>query len=1436
MSQANGNASLKILRFLKDMHSIRAKPIRNFEQYGIYSCYSQDIPKAKNVVLGFKDNESWLKASLGTLPVMPQAEPKIAALFEYGTAINAHLKPKLATAPKGQSSTLESYIKVEKWIQEVWEPWARDYNEMTLNIKFYTSLYMQYQFLAQNPEKYEMVWGFGIFNHVSTKNDKIKYPLFLVPVSLSLDEDQSLSVSQKDAIELDLTPFLGIETINIPKIEEIRKQISENGCDPWNNALMLKLFRELAPLLDLRTRVDSANEREPNILNDWVLFIRPKKSGYESFVDNIIDLSEKGIELSAPFRSLTSSVENLDGAESELYLPLPFNEDQKQILLRSSNSVGLVVQGPPGTGKSHTIANIIAHNVAKGKRVLVVSEREQALQVLADKIPSGIRDLSISLLGDDKASQQKMERSVQVIDSYLSDTQISLEDTKIKELKEKLHSINSDIVVLQNKLENSVGVESKELEGEHWPSYQIGRKHTPSLIGAYLAKTQVEFDRIPDSLDYALPCPLTAEEVESLLLHLHELPYDEALATQADLPDTRMIPNAKELEFIFKQFVDLRKEGSELDPYISDRDLLLNCSAAHLADIKNELEYLEQFFHKIKKTWLEFLIESVQDTLARESWSLFLSNTEKERLELYSFLKQTNPYTILVPKSLPNTIKRDMANIHKKLIKSGKLGIFDKSDKEILKLFSLDGVAPSNAIEVDLCEKFIEIKRKREQLVSKWSERVILLSDAPQLDLRAPEESLGAILADVNLALSFPVRIAELNLKFKEIGLNITATNPADYLIQTRFLMDKIKSKQTSQILRKQIKEYEAYLAEPPASATKSVYWENLHLSLRATDLVGWGTAYERVAFLSKEKNHGKEIVRVISKIEASAPKWAKEIVEGRYQTLDPKLILNYWKWSQLSRWHNEILLLEAPAHLQEKLKIARDSKLNIVSDLVSTLGWRNLKYNFGEKERQALAAYIQAKKKYGKTGGKYKERWQKSMNDSFTQVVGAIPVWIMSASKAIRLLTLGSEPLFDLIIIDEASQLGIESAPLLSLAKKAIIVGDDKQTSPSSIGMLGSDVQKLIDTHLIDIPHAELYYNAGDSLYGLASHYFPEPVMLKEHFRCLPEIIGFSNKHIYEGQIDPIRVDRPYLNWTGLRSVKVMDGFRDENDINLNEARVIVNNIEKITLDPDYNGMTIGVIPMLSTKQSQKIAELLLERIGARTYEERKIKIGEANIFQGDERDIVFLSLVVSKHTVDSASSSRIGAKTKSADRQAINVAASRARNQLWVVHSADFNDFHDDDLRGSLIEYAGRPEYFTPISEDQLSKCDSPFEEAVLKAIWNKGYKRVISQVKVGAERHQYSIDLVVEGSSAKLAVECDGDRWHGPDRWALDAQRQEVLMRAGWIFERIRGGAFYRNPEKALEPLWAKLEDMGIEKGDDWTHYGKSVSLISEEYGNI
>jgi very-short-patch-repair endonuclease len=107
-------------------------------------------------------------------------------------------------------------------------------------------------------------------------------------------------------------------------------------------------------------------------------------------------------------------------------------------------------------------------------------------------------------------------------------------------------------------------------------------------------------------------------------------------------------------------------------------------------------------------------------------------------------------------------------------------------------------------------------------------------------------------------------------------------------------------------------------------------------------------------------------------------------------------------------------------------------------------------------------------------------------------------------------------------------------------------------------------------------------------------------------------------------------------------------------------------------------------------------------------------------------------------------------------------------------------------------------------------ISLCESGFERDVFTRLTECGY-RVIPQVKTGA----YRLDMVVEGEDdARLAIECDGDEFHGPDQWRHDTARQRVLERAGWTFWRCFASTWTLRKEEILQELIEQLGAMGIE----------------------
>ncbi len=228
----------------------------------------------------------------------------------------------------------------------------------------------------------------------------------------------------------------------------------------------------------------------------------------------------------------------------------------------------------------------------------------------------------------------------------------------------------------------------------------------------------------------------------------------------------------------------------------------------------------------------------------------------------------------------------------------------------------------------------------------------------------------------------------------------------------------------------------------------------------------------------------------------------------------------------------------------------------------------------------------------------------------------------------------------------------------------------------------------------------------------------------------------------------------------------------------------------------------TIGVISLIGAEQAEHIRSRLSETIGEEIMQRHSILCGDSATFQGSERDIVFLSMVA-----DSANKTAL---TMRRYEQRFNVAVSRARDRVVLVRSVRRDELNPNDLKARLIAHFENPMPELEEIEDALAVCESDFERDLMQRLLERGYR---VQGQVGSAG--YRIDMVVEGADRRrLAVECDGDRFHGPEQWRQDMRRQRVLERVGWRFWRCFASSFYRDPEGVLNDLIETLTRMGIE----------------------
>lgn len=586
---------------------------------------------------------------------------------------------------------------------------------------------------------------------------------------------------------------------------------------------------------------------------------------------------------------------------------------------------------------------------------------------------------------------------------------------------------------------------------------------------------------------------------------------------------------------------------------------------------------------------------------------------------------------------------------------------------------------------------------------------------------------------------------------------------------------------------------------------------QEFRVAIVTRDIDAWTKTYHKLKEFEKRSKLLSEREILFERLKGNIPELSSDLIntyendvwEQRSEGLE-----NAWKWSLADTW----LLDYEAKHDSEKLNslyVTLEEKImNTTATLCSSMAWDRCFKPMTNEQSTTLLAWQEAFRRMGSGKRKGSAQAQKDAEYYMKKCSKIIPAWIMPLYRVLDTVAMDEPEIFDVVIVDEASQCGPEALLVHYLAKKVIIVGDSEQVAPENVGVQVGDVQRLRELYLENIPFADSL-GRDSTLFTNAGLRLRERVFLREHFRCMPEIIQFCNDLCYAPQRKPLiplrqyGVDRlePPVN-----TVFVEGGYRDRSSrsekllkTNHPEAKRVVETILNCHTDPEYKDKTFGVISMLGDEQSKLIEGMLMKVLTPTDYENRKLLCGTPATFQGDERDVIFMTMVDSPE-------SGLRAVTKDSDKRRFNVGVSRAKDQLWVFHSFQESDLKNNCFRQRLLNYCRNPHRV--FEEGSIDDCETEFERNVYTDISSKGYK-VVPQVNVAGKR----IDLVIEGMRARLAVECDGDEWHGPDRWDEDMERQRTLERCKWKFWRVRGSEYYRDPEDALSLLWDMLEDMQI-----------------------
>jgi len=1337
-----------------------------------------------------------------------------------------------------------------------WQNWAEEERPRRKSISLYGDLFsLKHQIEAEETSKaQELVWGIGMASWqipFGESTVSFEYPILTQSVEISIDEENmSLEIRPRSTdTRAEMETFIACSVPGATEVEHAIKDNLQKNKDrpvtPFDSSSYAAILKLVASNLDsngcyreiLTTGISVPTAGSNLVVTDaWVLLSRPRTIHYltddlkrlKENLDSGCDIPVGPLALVTPpsdqpveygttnFRGVSSRGSN-HGKPEELYFPLPYNDEQVTIIQRLEKAAGVTVQGPPGTGKTHTIANVICHYLATGRRVLVTSRGERALEVLQSKIPEEVRNLTVALMTNDREGVRQFQASIEAIQHQVSQLNPEQTNRDIATLKYGIDRAHHELISIDKRIDEIALAQLSEVEVDGVP--MRAQKLAELVVSG--SEQYGWFDDDITLTPHNAP-PLSEEEAGKLREARRTVGQDLVYA-QSNIPSADSLPTIAaitELHTILSRLRTIEAEverGDLLDLKSGTAEVLI--AARELLLLIEDAKTLVEELESSNKEWPHNLrAKCRQQTFASERKALesLFSDIDALIVERAEFLKRPVEFPDVGFDSLKT--REAIARAKETGKPFGLLAFRAGEAKEQIASVRVSGLPPSSMDDWAHVERYISLHEHIVSFASRWNqfasdlsiprlevgistlrqtEMVTTLAKTAhrlgtEFDSFLPKKADGVFLSPPREALLG--NSADLHAVKTHILRHLTKAELSDAITHLNTLREKLAGKTGPiSIALKQFTDATLGIPEIPSDIVASQYAE-LIAELR------------RIASLSYEftliKDYSARIEqagapRLASRIQSHAVKMSGE------ETIFPSTWRHAWNWARVRAHLDNIEARDELLALSLKRLELEHGLSRLYKDMVSKAAWLATKRKATPKVLQALAGYATAIRRIGQGTGPNATRYRRDARHAMLDAASAIPCWIMSHSRISEAMPpdIGA---FDLVIIDEASQSDLWALLAILRGKKILVVGDDKQVSPDGGFIASQRIQELKDRFLSNQPYG-VEMTPEKSLYDLFARVFAaEQVMLREHFRCIPAIIAYSNRVFYKGGIQPLRIPKASERIDPpLVDIYIPDGFRDKHDRNDYEAQAIAEEISALLGNEVFAGRSIGVVSLLGMDQAKHIDFTVRQKCDVAALQHCRFECGDARTFQGSERDIMFLSLVIDRGNCKALSGNLFD--------QRFNVAASRARDRMYLVRSVEASDLSDKDLRLTLLSHFTKP-FLTDKEEAEtlIDRCESGFERDVFSILTSRGY-RVIPQVKAGA----YRIDMVVEGErDNRLAIELDGDDYHGPDRWQQDMNRQRVLERAGWLFWRCFASTWSLRKDEVLSELLERLTAMNIE----------------------
>jgi hypothetical protein len=423
--------AVRLFTYLKDLTELRTDVTRNCDEYDQVVWWAE-IPREKECYCAAWDlgreaaYDDWLRVERPRRKRPPTPAPALVPwLSERDVADASQDAPQLKDSiveelgsndtglqgPETVIRRLEEYPAIlrqwELYVENHWWPWAIEERRLQPVQSIYNELFAAFQNQERMGEAYEVVVGVGLLTwhpphgpeikrHVGVGQAAIEFDSKTGVITVGLPPDGAHLVLEQEMLEPQDRPLPDVQNRIQQELSDISDGIwAEPGLATVLNAYFQQLSPESAMDMGLEPQDGMADPSRPRM--NFAPAVLVRKRSDRNLVRVFAEIAEQmnqggpipvGVEKLVSIRddrqtSDYGSEGDPGGSEAdETYFPLPANEAQRQIAQRLASRQGVLVQGPPGTGNSHTIANLICHLLATGKRLLVTSHTARALRVL----------------------------------------------------------------------------------------------------------------------------------------------------------------------------------------------------------------------------------------------------------------------------------------------------------------------------------------------------------------------------------------------------------------------------------------------------------------------------------------------------------------------------------------------------------------------------------------------------------------------------------------------------------------------------------------------------------------------------------------------------------------------------------------------------------------------------------------------------------------------------------------------------------------------------------------------------------------------------------------------------------------------------------------------------------------------------------------------